>query len=361
MQTSYLITTVLHLLLSTKNIKNHFTILSIGIVLIILLSQCSKKSKSTPYVYDLRSNWEHPAIPINNPLTNESIALGRALFYDSTLSIDSTISCASCHIADFGFADKNQLSLGVDDRKGLRNSGTLTNVAYLPYFNRDGGVRTLDIFSSVPLEDHQEMGFNLLLAGQRLNHNPIYNKAAKDIYNREVDGFVITRALASFLRTFISDNSLYDQYVNKENNVDFNEQQKRGSDLFFGPKAKCSSCHSGLQFSDFSFQNNGLLESYANKDRGRERITLDPEDEGKFRVATLRNIELTAPYMHDGSLPTLKSVLQHYSNGGSNHKNESPVIDQIEISPQDEDDIIAFLKTLTDLEFINNDQFSKPE
>jgi len=335
--------------------------LSIGIASVTLLTQCSKTNKQTPYIYDLRSGWEEPSIPDNNPLTLESIEFGRELFYDTTLSIDSTISCASCHHAAFGFADKNPLSFGVESRKGFRNSGTLTNVAFLPYFNRDGGIKTLDIFSAVPLEDHQEMGFNLLLAGKRMNSNPKYIKAARTVYNREVDGFVITRALASFLRTFISDNSLYDQSEHDENGAKLNETQKRGKDLFFGPKANCSKCHSGIQFSDYSFQNNGLLDSYSNKDRGRERITLNPEDEGKFRVATLRNIEVTAPYMHNGSLATLNSVLQHYSSHGSNHKNKSPIIDQIEISPEDEDDIIAFLKTLTDTDFINNHDFAKPE
>jgi len=327
-------------------------------VIILLLTQCSQINETTPYIYDLREGWEEPIIPENNPLTYESIALGKSLFFDPALSLDSTISCASCHFAQFGFADQRVLSLGVAGRKGLRNSGTLTNVAYLPYFNRDGGVRTLDIFASVPLEDHDEMGFNLLLASQRLRTNPEYNELAKKAYQRDLDGFVITRSIASYLRTFISDNSRYDQYVNGENGVTLTASEKRGKDLFFSPKAQCSNCHSGNQFTNYAFENNGLLDNYANKDRGRERITLDPRDEGKFRVASLRNIELTAPYMHDGSLPTLKSVLEHYSSHGANHHNENPLIDKIQLSPQEEDDIIDFLKTLTDYDFINNSDFA---
>jgi len=346
------------LLLNNYQIKKYITI-SIGIVLFgALLFQCSYKKTSTPYIYELRENWETPIIPENNPLTHESIALGKSLFYEVALSVDSTISCGSCHFAQFGFADRNPLSEGVMRRKGLRNSGTLTNVAYLPYFNRDGGVRSLDIFASVPLEDHDEMGFNLLLAGKRLKTNSKYNEASHDIYQRDIDGFVITRSIASFLRTFISDNSRYDQYLHGENGTKLTESENRGRELFFSSKANCSKCHSGNQFSNYSFQNNGLLDTYANKDRGRERLTLDPNDEGKFRVATLRNIELTAPYMHDGSLPTLKSVLQHYSSNGSNHRNKNPLIDSINLTSQDEDDIIAFLKTLTDYEFINNPDFS---
>ncbi len=323
-----------------------------------LLSSCFHKEKPITYKYQLKKGWKKPIIPENNPLTLKSIALGRSLFYDTALSIDSTISCGSCHIAQYGFADQLSLSPGVEGRKRFRNSGTLTNVAYLPYFNRDGGVKTLDIFASVPIEDHQEMGFNLLLASKRLRLNSVYNSAAYEIYRRELDGFVITRALASFLRTFVSDNSRYDQYINKENGIELSESEKRGEDLFFGDKGHCSKCHSGIQFTNHSFENNGLLDSYAQKDRGRERITLNPEDEGKFRVATLRNIELTAPYMHDGSLPTLKSVLRHYSSHGANHKNKNVILNQIRLTPQEEEDIIAFLKTLTDYEFITNPEFS---
>lgn len=324
-----------------------------------MLFQCTHPKPLTPYQFDFKYSWSEPAVPENNPLTLESIALGRSLFYDTTLSVDSTLSCNSCHFAEFGFADQLAISNGVDGRKGLRNSGSLANVAYLPYFNRDGGVKTLDIFAAVPLEDHDEMGFNLLLAGQRLRSNVEYNNAANEAYGRELDGFVITRALASFLRTFISDNSRYDQYINGKSDVKLTSSEMRGKELFFGKKALCSQCHTGDLFTDFSFQNNGLYASYKDKDRGRERITLDPKDEGKFRVASLRNVELTAPYMHDGSLPTLKSVLQHYSGHGSNHKNQSPLIDSIELSPQEENDIIDFLKTLTDWEFVNNPDFAR--
>ena len=331
----------------------------IGIFLVVslLAIQCSDLHKTTTYKYEFKAGWPSPTIPENNPLTLESIALGRKLFFDKGLSVDSTISCASCHIAQQGFADVAAFSTGINGRKGFRNSGTLTNIAYLPYFNRDGGVKTLDIFATVPIEDHDEMGFNMLLAGKRLGQNSDYAKASQIAYGRAFDGFVITRSIASFLRTFISDNSIYDQYKRKEPEIDLSDAAKRGEALFFSEKGQCSSCHSGIHFSDFSFQNNGLKESYVNSDRGRERITLDPNDEGKFRVATLRNVELTAPYMHNGSLNTLKEVLQHYSGNGKEHKNESPLIDKINLTPQEEVDIISFLKTLTDDDFITNPAF----
>jgi len=332
-------------------------ILSIGLLVLVLATQCSKPPSTTPFTYQLKEGWPEPIIPDNNPLTKESIALGRALFYDTALSVDSTVSCNSCHFAQFGFAHNVSISPGIKGRLGLRNSGTLTNVAFLPYFNRDGGVRTLDIFASVPLEDHDEMGFNLLLASKRLQENPTYVKAAKSIYNRNLDGFVITRSIASFLRTFISDNSKYDQTLDTNLTVTLTAPEQRGRDLFFGDRAHCSSCHSGILFTDFSFQNNGLLDSYIGKDRGRERLTHDPADEGKFRVATLRNVALTAPYMHNGSLATLQDVLQHYAAHGSHHRNKNPIIDSIRLTQQDQEDIISFLHTLTDYEFINNPAF----
>lgn len=333
----------------------------IGIVITMLLSQCTSPNiQPTPYTLQIKEGWKTPVIPENNPLTEESIALGRALFFDNTLSVDSSISCSSCHLAQKGFADNPSLSFGVEQRLGFRNSSTLTNVAFLPYFNRDGGVKTLDIFPSVPIEDHQEMGFNLLLAGKRVAQNPAYVKAAKTAYGRKMDGFVITRSIASYLRTFISDNSLYDQYLMDSSQVKLTPSQSRGKHLFFSDKANCSKCHSGVQFTDYTFQNNGLYASYETRDRGRERLTFDPADAGKFRVATLRNIELTSPYMHDGSLNTLEDVLNHYANNGADHKNEHPLIDQISLTEEDQKDIIAFLKTLTDYDFINNPSFTKP-
>ena len=340
-----------------KHFKNKIGIL---ILVSLLAIQCSDIHKPTTYKYEFKAGWPSPSIPENNPLTFESIELGRHLFFDKGLSLDSTISCASCHIAQQGFADVSDFSTGIKGRKGFRNSGTLTNIAYLPYFNRDGGVKTLDIFATVPIEDHDEMGFNMLLAGQRLGQNPDYAKMSRKAYGRDFDGFVISRSIASFLRTFISDNSIYDQYQRQKPGIEISEAAKRGETLFFSEKGQCSNCHSGIHFADFSFQNNGLKESYVNSDRGRERITLDPKDEGKFRVATLRNIEFTAPYMHNGSLKSLKEVLQHYSGNGKDHRNESPLIDKINLTPQEEDDIIAFLKTLTDKDFITNPAFSPP-
>lgn len=323
----------------------------------VLLLGCVDTSPTidmSVYQVDIRPSWPDILIPENNPMTAASVAFGKQLFTDKRLSIDSTISCASCHKSTSGFADSVPFSIGVGGKLGFRNSGSLTNVAYLPYFNRDGGVKTLDRFSLVPIEDHAEMNLNLIEMTHRLMHDESYVKLAKTIYNRTPDAFSVSRALASYLRTFVSDDSPYDRYVYDGDSTTLTPSQKRGYDLFFGPRAKCSTCHNGINLTNYTFQNNGLYADYKGKDRGRQRVTDDPRDEGKFRVASLRNISLTAPYMHDGSLPDLDAVLDHYINHGVPHENKNPIIDEIQITRSEKEDLISFLEAMTDDAFIRN-------
>ncbi len=327
--------------------------------LFISCGQKDHKLDKSIYPLELRKEWPEIDIPVNNPMSIASVEFGKQLFFDRRLSVDSTVSCANCHKSEFGFADATPLSVGVKGRLGFRNSGSLTNVAYLPYFNRDGGVRTLDRFSLVPIEDHDEMNLNLLVMRDRFSEDQSYIDQAKVIYNRRPDAFAISRALASYLRTFISDNSPYDKYVYGGDSTALNENQKRGYDLFFGNKAKCSTCHTGINLTNYQFENNGLYANYNGKDRGRQRVTDNPDDEGKFRVANLRNIALTAPYMHDGSLPDLESVLDHYGNHGSNHAMKNSIIDQIIITDSEKQDLISFLEALTDIEFIQSSKFKR--
>jgi len=318
-----------------------------------------KKLDHSDYALITRTDWPELVIPKDNLMTVASVAFGKQLFFDKRLSIDSTISCASCHKPESGFADSTSLSIGVHNRTGLRNSGSLANVAFLPYFNRDGGVKTLDRFSLVPIEDHDEMNLNLLVMRDRLIQDKDYVYQAKEIYGREPDAFSVSRAIASYLRTFISDQSPYDRFVYDRDSFALTESQKRGYQLFFGDQAKCGACHNGEHLTNFKFENNGLHESYVGKDRGRQRVTDNPEDEGKFRVASMRNVALTAPYMHDGSLSDLKSVLDHYANHGQNNQYKNPIIDSISLNEEDKIDIIAFLESLTDNGFINDGRFRK--
>ena len=300
-----------------------------------------------------------PVIPADNQPTPKRIDLGRQLFYDPVLSRDSTISCASCHRQEYAFADNVPLSPGVDGRKGFRNAPTLANVAWHGRLNKDGGVVKLDMQAVVPIEDKDEMDLPLPEAAKRLRKNPQYVELFLNAYDRPPDPFTITRALASFVRTLISANSRYDQYFFQNNKDALTPGEKRGMALFFSQKTNCSTCHSGFNFTNNAYENNGLQREYPN-DEGRKRVTLRPEDEGKFRVPTLRNVELTAPYMHDGRLTTLSQVLEHYNSGGSNHPNKNPAIRPLSLTETEKSDLINFLKTLTDSTFINNRNFKKP-
>lgn len=327
--------------------------------LFICCDQKDHKFDMSIYQIEIRDDWPEIKVPDNNPMSIAAVAFGKQLFFDKRLSIDYTVSCANCHKPEFGFADTTPLSVGAEGRIGFRNSGSLTNVAYLPYFNRDGGVKTLDRFSLVPIEDHDEMNLNLLVMRDRLSEDQSYINQSKKIYNREPDAFSVSRALASYLRTFISDNSPYDRYVYDGDSTALNANQKRGYDLFFGDKSKCSTCHNGVNLTNYQFENNGLYENYKGKDRGRQRVTDNPKDEGKFRVASLRNIALTAPYMHDGSLLDLEAVIDHYQQNGKAHSIESATIDKITITELEKKDLISFLSALTDQAFIKSSKFNK--
>jgi len=282
----------------------------------------------------------------DNPLSSEKIALGNRLFHDPNLSLDSTISCASCHKKEFAFADHEPISPGIHGRLSERNTPSLYNVAYVKNINKDGGVQKLDIQALVPIEDEHEMGISILELSKRLQDDPSYPVLFQKAYNRIPDAYTIPRALASYVRTLLSGNSKYDQYLKGDSNaLSFEEQQ--GLALFTSEKLQCATCHSGIHLTNGAFENNGLYETY--KDLGRGGITLHKADYGKFRVPSLRNIELTAPYMHDGSISTIEQVLEHYATGGASNEFKSPLIKGFTITTQEKERLIAFLHTLTEL------------
>ena len=332
----------------------------LSILFLLLALACQPEAVNpvdeSPYGLDVPAGFPYPGVPEDNELTDARVALGKRLFYDPILSEDSTLSCASCHKQALAFADDVPVSPGVQGRLGFRNAPTLANVAYLERLNKDGGVVKLDLQPVVPIEDHNEMNLLLQEAVRRLNEHPGYPGDFLRAYGKEASPFTLTRALASFMRTLISGSSRYDQYVNGSEST-LQEAELRGMDLFFSEKAGCANCHHGFNFTDNSFRNNGLYETY--QDPGRQRITLDAEDEGKFRVPTLRNIALTAPYMHDGSLPTLEAVVEHYNSGGSAHPNKDTLLRPLQLSDIEKADLIAFLRALTDNAFITNPAFRK--
>ena len=328
----------------TKKIFSYFSILS------LIITGCTIKENTTiSYQLDLPAHFSNPIIPTNNPLTKEAIALGEKLFFDPILSRDSSIACVNCHHPQLAFADSVAISPGVDGRLGFRNAPTLMNMAWLDLINKDGGISKLDLQAMTPIEDHEEMDLSVLKVAKRLNDQPEYVSLSNQAYQRPIDAFVITRALASYLRTLTSFNSPYDQYVLGDTTA-LSLSAIRGKALFFSKKANCSQCHSGFNFTNNGFENNGLYNVY--KDNGRQRVTLLPEDESKFRVPTLRNIALTAPYMHDGSVENMEAVITHYDTGGKNHPNKSAILQPLHLSTAEKRDLIAFLESLTDVKYV---------
>lgn len=300
------------------------------------------------------ADWDAPEFPEDNALTKARWELGKKLFYETDLSRDASISCASCHDPAIAFSDHVAVSLGVENRLGRRNAPTLANVAYHPYFTREGGVPTLEMQVLVPLQEHDEFDFNIVLAAERLQEREEYRAMSREAYESPVDAFVITRALGVFERTMISGNSAWDQYDQGDENA-MDAAAIRGMELFFSKRAQCSSCHAGEQLTDFSFQNNGLYSSY--EDEGRFRLTGEESDRAVFKVPTLRNVALTAPYMHDGSIETLEEVIEHYSSGIEDHPNRSSLVQNLELSSEEKVDLLAFLQSLTDWDFVADQKF----
>lgn len=341
--------------------KSFTKLLGLGGVLLLFFFGCEKDQlvptiDNTPYFFEIPAGFPLPANPAENRISTAKVDLGKRLFYDPILSSDFSISCNSCHQQALAFADNVAISAGVSGRLGLRNAPTLANLAYVSVFHKGGGVPKLDIQAATPIEDMNEMNLPIQIAAERLNAIPDYEKAFYQAYGRPANSFTITRALAAFLRTMISGNSPYDQYTYQGKVSAMNNSQLRGQVLFFSDRLACSSCHAGFNFAQDSFFNNGLKLDYG-PDPGRQRVTIDTSDEGKFRVPTLRNIALTAPYMHDGSLADLAAVVEHYNQGGVGHPLQDERIQPLALSAMEKADLIAFLAALTDASFINNPAF----
>lgn len=294
--------------------------------------------------------------PEGNEFSMDRWELGKKLFFDPILSKNNNISCASCHIPSYAFSDTIRVSLGSNGKSGVRNSPSLTNLAFHPYFTREGGVPTLEMQILVPIQEHDEFNNNIVTIADTLKTIDEYVRMSKKAYNQEPNPFVITRSIAQFERSLISGQSGYDkEYFYFVHNA-MNDSAKRGQLIFESKKAACTNCHSGFNFTNYSFENNGLYDNY--EDKGRERLTQRMEDRALFKVPSLRNVEITAPYMHDGSMTTLKDVIEHYNSGGRNHFNKSSLIQPLNLTEQEKGDLLEFLKSLTDLDFTNNKNFS---
>lgn len=335
--------------------RSHILWIELLVILMAGLVSCDN-GKVEPYIpepyhLDIPKGFDEMPIPEDNPMTYEAVELGQALFFDPILSNNQSLSCASCHLLGNAFADTLPVSPGVhEDRIGNRNSPSLANVGYLEKLFMEGGVPSLEMQVLAPLGERSEMDLNLPDAVERISKIPRYVDLAKKAYDREVDPWVLTRAIAAYQRTLISGDSKFDQYRYHGKKDAISAEAIKGWDLF--QDLECTGCHSGFLLTDQSYANIGLYED--DLDPGRGRLTDDPADHGKFRVPSLRNVAVTAPYMHDGSMETLEEVLDHFASGGLEHPNKSEMIRGFEMSIEQRSQLIAFLESLTDSTFITN-------
>ena len=332
--------------------------LSLFLILVGLLSFQSIKPKMG---FEIPKGWPKPVYYFEgNPFTEEKFQLGRKLFYDPILSRDNTISCATCHVSFSGFAHTDHaLSHGIDGRIGRRNAPALINMAWNPYFNWDGAMGNIERQSMEPIRHHDEMDFNLDSVVARLSSSPIYSALFLDVWgDDQITVRRMIQSMAMFTANLVSSNSIYDKVMRKELGYSFNPQQEKGYRLF---KKECASCHQEPLFSNYKLKSNGLPMDPFIKDYGRAGFSEYYKDSFLFKVPTLRNIEFTFPYMHDGRFKKLKEVLNHYAQLDPKTPFLSKELKKIKpLTSNEQKDIIAFLLTLTDKEFLYNQRFQFP-
>lgn len=364
---------------------------SITAALLALAFSCSKKTDNpepvlppatntpTPLQWTKPSYFPDPVYDLSkNPLTVEGVELGKFLFYDGILSRTDNIGCGTCHQQQAAFTHHgHDLSHGVDDQIGTRNAPSVQNMAWSTSFFWDGGVHSLDMVPPVPIQNKVEMDERVSNVIDKLRKTPVagaakqvdYPKMFKAAFGSDsITADRMMQALSQFMMTMVSATSRYDYFVRGDASA-LTAQEKDGLSIF---KQKCASCHAGELFTDEKFRNNGLTPNRIN-DQGRYAITLNADDRLKFKVPSLRNVGLTAPYMHDGRFTTLEQVLDHYANDKPGSKDSiyvSPTLDPllnvagqkrgINLSISEKQSIIAFLKTLNDDDFIKDKRFSDP-
>jgi cytochrome c peroxidase len=340
--------------------KNHLYIVSrsfgIGICLVGILS--FSDIFTTPLYLEVPKGWPQPKYDFKkNPLTEESFQLGRHLFYDPILSRDNTISCSSCHLQQTGFTHvDHQLSHGIEGKIGTRNSMALINLAWNKDFMWDGGVNNLEVQAINPITSPTEMDEKLENVVAKLQNSPKYRTLFTKAYGDDkVTSQRVLKALAQFTVMLKSSNSMYDKVMRKEEN--FTQQEQRGYDLF---KTNCASCHKEPLFADDKFEKNGLALDETLNDLGRIKITGKTEDKMRFKIPTLRNIQFTFPYMHDGRFKTLTEVVKHYNFLGNDKSLPKELAKPMNLSDNDRVDLVAFLQTLTDKEFLFDKRFGFP-
>ena len=312
---------------------------------------------STPFTIEIPYGFPDMQIPSDNPMTVEGIALGKKLFHDKILSGDGMQACASCHLQSAGFSDTNQFSTGIDGLIGDRNASVIINAGWNTSNFWDGRSSTLEDQAFEPITNPLEMNNTWTNVELALNSHGDYPFLFKQAFNiNYIDSNHVVKAIAQFERTLISTNSKLDRYLNNEEQLTISELN--GYAIFNTEKGDCFHCHSTNMFMDNLFHNNGL-DNEPFTDLGRAKVTSNASDNGKFKTPTLRNIEVSAPYMHDGRFATLEEVVEHYDSGGKYSTTVDPLMKKLgvglQLSNQEKMDLVSYLKTLTDNEFIGSD------
>ena len=323
------------------------------------------------YVFDVPAHFPQLPQPDSNVATEAGVALGRMLFFDPILSRDSTFACVNCHLPERAFADNTAVSPGIDGLTTSRSSMSLMNVGYQRTFFWDGRSGSLEEQSLHPVEDPIELASAWPEVERRLRRSPDYRAAFRAAFglasSGEIDRYHAAKALAQFERSLLSGGSKYDRVTFALEGF-LSDAEERGRELFFTEPTTqhpgCAHCHNAPLFGDHRFTNNGLVgadDVGDFRDKGRGTVTGNAFDNGKFKAPSLRNVALTAPYMHDGRLPTLDDVLDHYSSGGHYSPTRDPQITGFTLRPRDREDLKAFLATLTDTAAIRKDAYQAPD
>ncbi len=349
----------------------------------LALTLTSQASANDPFDWRLPSWMTPPPVPVDNPMSAAKVELGRRLFYDIRLSGPGYMSCATCHQQSKGFADSKKVPIGITGVHHHRNSMGLTNVGYFKTLTwANSGEQHLEIqlrrplFGTKPVEmgslGHERAIIDLL------NSNSVYRRLFVQSFpgtDGRIDFENIGKAIATFQRTLISARSPYDRYRYGGDSAAISASAKRGETLFFGDRLRCGTCHQAPHFTDAAtsatYHNTGLYNvdgtgRFPGHDQGLHNITGKPEDIGRFRAPSLRNVTVTAPYMHDGSVASLGDVIEHYKAGGRASLSGAPsplrsvLVTGFTLTQAEKTDLLAFLGALTDADFLNDPRFASP-
>ncbi len=342
---------------------------------VVLLHSCRRDEDMVPSAqpttpYELQipawvtADGHSPYLPPDDPLTVEGVELGRMLFYEKALSNDYSLSCGSCHLQANAFTDPRPFSVGTDGSVGSRNAMAIMNMAWDNAFFWDGRSTSLERQALLPVVDHVEMRNTWPVVVQRLQSDDRYPERFRQVFGTStIDSMLVVRAIAQFERTLLSFSSRFDRFEYGGDSLALTPQEIRGKELFFRG-AHCVDCHMGPMLSDHSLRNNGL--DLVHTDPGMGAITGNAAHVGRFKTPTLRNIAVTAPYMHDSRFATLEEVVDFYADGV---QLDSPFLDnhmfpwmsgQVVLSAQDRSDLVAFMRSLTDHAFLTNPAFADP-